>query len=260
VKFTARGGVSLKIGARRDEVTSVLRFEVRDTGIGFDAETKARLFSRFQQADGSITRRFGGSGLGLAISRSLAEAMGGRLEAGARPGKGATFTLTLELPRCEGVAEVWNESEGPDIADNPLVGLRVLLAEDHPTNRRVVELILGAAGVDLTCVENGAEAVEAFQNGLFDLVLMDMQMLVMDGLTAIREIRAREQASASARTPIYVLTANAMPEHVGASTAAGADDHISKPIRAEALLEAVGRAAVDARRPAPSPRQLRLSA
>jgi len=260
VKFTTHGAVSLKISARRDEVSSILRFEVRDSGIGFDAETKARLFSRFQQADGSITRRFGGSGLGLAISRSLAEAMGGCLEADACPGKGATFTFTLELPRCEGAAEVWSESQEREVAANPLVGLRVLLAEDHPTNRRVVELILGAAGVDLTCVENGAEAVEAFQANPFDLVLMDMQMPVMDGLTAIREIRRGEQASGSGRTPIYVLTANAMPEHVGASVAAGADDHISKPIRAEALLEAVGRVAADAGEPAPSPRQLHLSA
>jgi PAS domain S-box-containing protein len=243
VKFTQAGRVRLTVQAHRGETSSRLRFEVRDTGIGFDAETKARLFSRFEQADGSITRRFGGSGLGLSISRSLTEAMGGRLEAEAEPGCGAVFILTLELPRCEGALDLWGEAAEPDPAQDPLVGMRVLLAEDHPTNRRVVELILGAAGVDLTCVENGVEAIEAFRSGVFDLVLMDMQMPVMDGLTAIGEIRLMETAAGAQPTPIHVLTANAMPEHISASLAAGADGHLSKPILADALLERVGEAA-----------------
>jgi CheY-like chemotaxis protein len=113
----------------------------------------------------------------------------------------------------------------------------VLLAEDHPTNRRVVELILGAAGVDLTCVENGVEAVAAFRSRDFDLVLMDMQMPLLDGLAAVEEIRRLERASGVRPTPIHMLTANAMPEHVKASLAAGADGHLSKPILADALLE-----------------------
>jgi CheY-like chemotaxis protein len=106
-----------------------------------------------------------------------------------------------------------------------------------------VKLILGAAGVELTCVEDGAQAVEAFASGVFDLVLMDMQMPVMDGLTAIAQIRRLEAASGRARTPIHVLTANAMPEHISASLDAGADGHLSKPILADALLECVARAA-----------------
>ena len=110
-------------------------------------------------------------------------------------------------------------------------------------SRRVVELILGAAGVELSCVENGAEAVEAFRTGVFDLVLMDMQMPVMDGLTAIGEIRKFEAASGASPTPIHVLTANAMPEHISASRQAGADGHLAKPILAEALLDRVGEAA-----------------
>ncbi|HKR88693.1 MAG TPA: ATP-binding protein [Phenylobacterium sp.] len=243
VKFTHVGGVRLTVAARRGETSSELRFEVRDTGIGFDAETKARLFSRFEQADGSITRRFGGSGLGLSISRSLAEAMGGRLEADAEPGEGAVFTLTLELPRGEGALDLWDEAAPPEPAADPLEGMRVLLAEDHPTNRRVVELILGAAGVDLTCVENGVEAVAAFRSRDFDLVLMDMQMPLLDGLAAVEEIRRLEALSGARPTPIHMLTANAMPEHVNASLAAGADGHLSKPILADALLERVGEAA-----------------
>jgi PAS domain S-box-containing protein len=246
VKFTQVGGVKLTVGARRGETSSQLVFEVRDSGIGFDAETKARLFSRFEQADGSITRRFGGSGLGLAISRSLAEAMGGRLEADAQPGEGAVFTLTLELPRCEGAFDLWGEAaEASEPAPDPLAGMRVLLAEDHPTNRRVVELILGAAGVELTCVENGVEAVDAFRRRPFDLILMDMQMPLMDGLSAIEEIRRLEALSGARPTPIHVLTGNAMPEHIAASLAAGADGHLSKPILADALLERVAEAGAE---------------
>ena len=250
VKFTHVGGVRLTVLASRGETSSELRFEVRDTGIGFDAETKGRLFSRFEQADGSITRRFGGSGLGLSISRSLAEAMDGRLEADGEPGEGAVFTLTLELPRGEGALDLWDAAAPPEPAADPLEGMRVLLAEDHPTNRRVVELILGAAGVDLTCVENGVEAVAAFRDRNFDHILMDMQMPLLDGLAAVEEIRRLERLSNARPTPIHMLTANAMPEHVNASLAAGADGHLSKPILADALLncliESPGRAAVAA--------------
>jgi CheY-like chemotaxis protein len=170
--------------------------------------------------------------------------MGGRLEADAVAGDGAVFTLTLELPRAAAGVESRGEAPEPEAGAeiDPLVGLRVLLAEDHPTNRRVVELILGAAGVDLTCVENGVEAVDAFRQGAFDLILMDMQMPLMDGLAAIEEIRRIEAASGVEPTLIHVLTANAMPEHVSASIAAGADGHLSKPILADALLGRVAEA------------------
>ena len=235
VKFTAEGRVRLCVTAEPGAHGERLVFQVSDSGIGFDQETAARLFGRFQQADGSITRRYGGSGLGLAISRSLAEAMGGTLTAEGEPGVGATFTLALELPRVAGV-EAGRGAALDGEASAEVGGMRVLLAEDHPTNRRLVELILGAAGVDLTCVENGAEAVEMAQRAQFDLILMDMQMPVMDGLTAIRRIRAWEAREGRAPTPIYSLTANAMPEHTRASAEAGADGHLSKPITAETLL------------------------
>jgi PAS domain S-box-containing protein len=239
VKFTTRGQVRLRVAAERGETSSWLTFEVSDTGIGFDAETRDRLFSRFEQADGSITRRFGGTGLGLSISRALAEAMDGTLKADATPGEGARFTFQLALPRCAGDLDIWSE---PEVEPEPAVdarALRVLVAEDHATNRRVIELILESTGVELLCVENGAEAVVATELETFDLILMDMQMPVMDGLTAIRAIRAREASTHRGRTPIYVLTANAMPEHVAASAAAGADGHLSKPILAENLINLV---------------------
>ncbi len=259
VKFTRTGGIRLRVDATRGETTSHLVFEVADTGIGFDAAARERLFKRFEQADGSITRRFGGTGLGLAISQSLAEAMGGALDADSEPGRGATFRLSIDLPRCDGAVEMWGAAAEPTSAEAaPLAGMRVLLAEDHPTNRRVVELILGSAGVDLVCVEDGAAAVEACAAQAFDLVLMDMQMPVMDGLTAIAEIRAQERQSGRAATCIYTLTANAMPEHGLASQAAGADGHVTKPVTAESLLNAVE--SVWRTRRAPSGEQARLSA
>ncbi len=244
VKFTDEGRVSLHVDAERSIDAVRLTLTVRDTGIGFDTKTGAKLFRRFEQADGSITRRFGGTGLGLAISRSVAEAMGGTLEADSEPGAGATFTLKLALPRERADERLTGRpvmpAALPEAIENPP---KVLLAEDHATNRKVVTLILEAVGVDLLVVENGAEAVEAAKAQAFDVILMDMQMPVMDGLTAIRQIRAHERATGGRRTPILALTANAMAEHAAASAAAGADDHLSKPIAAVKLVEAVRRAA-----------------
>ncbi len=245
VKFTARGGVKLTVQTRCEGDAVRAIFRVTDSGIGFDCDTARRLFDRFEQADGSITRRYGGSGLGLAISRSLAEAMGGSLTATSAPGVGSVFEFRLPLERAAERAVDESpgcESRPGDLPD--LSRLRVLVAEDHPTNRRVVQLILGSAGVEPLCVENGAEAVEAWDGRAFDLVLMDMQMPVMDGLSAIRAIRRREAAMARGRTTVLALTANAMPEDVEATRAAGADGHLTKPITAADLLEAVRDVAV----------------
>jgi len=246
VKFTSEGLVRVAVAAEPSgDGACLLRFTVADSGIGFDADVQKRLFERFEQADGSITRRYGGTGLGLAISRSLAEEMGGTLSATATPGQGASFTFMVELPRRDAHAadsiplaatEAWGAGERRCVP-------RVLLAEDHPTNRRVVELILGSVGVILTSVENGQEALDAYATQAFDLILMDMQMPVMDGLSAIRAIREQETAEHRPHTPIYALTANAMPEHAEASRLAGADAHLTKPIAAEALIAAVRRIA-----------------
>jgi PAS domain S-box-containing protein len=234
VKFTSRGAIGLSATVGPDGGLAVT---VSDTGIGFTADVKDRLFERFEQADGSITRRFGGTGLGLAISRALAEAMGGTLDARSEPGAGSSFTLTLALERSLDPLPAPARPGQPTLADARAP--RVLLAEDHAINRKVVELLFGGAGVDLTSVENGAEAVAAIAAADFDLVLMDMQMPVMDGLTAIRAIRAAEAARGRAPTPIWALSANALPEHVAASLAAGADGHLSKPVSAAALFGAL---------------------
>jgi signal transduction histidine kinase/CheY-like chemotaxis protein len=235
VKFTSAGFVSLTAapGPDRDGAPT-LRFSIEDTGIGFDSDTRERLFSRFEQADGAITRRFGGSGLGLAISRQLAEMMGGDLDCESEPGGGSAFILTLpfhpvEAPAAQPAAAVEARESGQ-------AAIRVLLADDHPVNRKVVEMILAQADVELTSVEDGAQAVQACRNTDFDLILMDMQMPVMDGLTATREIRLHESAMGLERTAIVMLTANALPEHIASADAAGADLHLAKPFDAAELL------------------------
>ncbi|MDH4385114.1 MAG: ATP-binding protein [Caulobacter sp.] len=231
VKFTTAGNVRLHVG-RRD---SGLVFSVSDSGIGFDAETAERLFNRFEQADASITRRFGGTGLGLAICRSLAGLMGGTVRAFSRPGEGSTFMVTLPLERADDVP-AQPEDAPATASDVPHDGMRVLLAEDHPTNQRVVRLILEAVGVRLEIVETGAAALERLSGQPYDVILMDMQMPEMDGLTATRRLRERERQTGSRRTPVIMLTANALDEHVRSSLQAGADAHLSKPVRADRLL------------------------
>ncbi len=238
VKFTSTGFVSLSAAPGPDRGGApTLRFLIEDTGIGFDSETRDRLFSRFEQADGAITRKFGGSGLGLAISRQLAEMMGGDLDCESEPGGGSAFILTIPYRAAEAPAAVGMSPAGAADGDQPLI--RVLLADDHPVNRKVVELILAQAPVELTSVEDGARALQACRDADYDLILMDMQMPVMDGLTATREIRLHEAAMGLRRTPIVMLTANALTEHVAMAEAAGVDRHLAKPVDAGELLELV---------------------
>lgn len=235
VKFTETGRVTLRVMRTRDG----LRFSVRDTGIGFEPDQAARLFKRFEQADPSTTRRFGGTGLGLSISGSLASMMGGGIRAFARPGVGALFVVQIQAAAVE--ESLAAAPEAPATSDRPEIdrAVRVLLAEDHPTNQRVVTLILEPLGVDLTIVANGKEALDAFAAGEFDVVLMDVQMPVMDGHAATREIRALEAREGRPRTPVVSLTANALPEHVQASLASGADRHLAKPIRPDGLIACI---------------------
>jgi PAS domain S-box-containing protein len=244
VKFTDHGEVRLSVAP----APGGFRFEVKDTGVGFDPTVKEQIFGRFQQADGSITRRFGGSGLGLAISLQLAELMGGDLDCDSAPGRGSTFHVTLPFPPADAPSAA--AAAPHELAEAQPLPVHVLLADDHPTNRKVVELILSQVGVELTEAEDGRQALEAFASRRFDLVLMDMQMPVMDGLSATRAIRAQEAASGARRTPVVMLTANALPEHVRASLEAGADRHLSKPIAAEALIRTLVEMVEDAAEPA----------
>ncbi|MDP1632137.1 MAG: ATP-binding protein [Caulobacter sp.] len=236
VKFTERGEVRLSATVGRGG----LRVTVGDTGAGFDRSTANRLFRRFEQADASVNRRHGGTGLGLSICKSFAEKMGGRIRVRSVAGAGSVFVVTLPLPRATAAAV---EAPAPAPAlpaqDGLDRNLRILFADDHAVNQRVVAMMMAPLGVDLTIVENGQLAVEAAAVAAFDLILMDVQMPVMDGLTATRQIRAMESETGRSRTPIISLTANAMPEDVKRSLDTGADMHLAKPIRPAALIAAI---------------------
>jgi PAS domain S-box-containing protein len=232
IKFTETGGVTLRI-----EAGETLSFAVEDTGIGFDTEHAAGLFGRFHQADATLSRRFGGTGLGLSICRSLVEMMGGEISASSTPGAGSRFAVTLDLPRAEPEELVPAQTALPERPDD--APLRVLLVEDHPTNQRVAQLILATQGAEVVTVDDGLDAIDAFKAGTFDVVLMDMQMPRMDGLTATRLIRDLEAERGAPRTPIIMLSANALTAHREQTLAAGADLHVSKPITAANLLAGI---------------------
>lgn len=225
VKFTSAGHVTVSL-ARED---GRWRLAVSDTGVGLDPDDAERMFAGFELGDASPTREHGGAGLGLAICKRLAELMGGRIQASGALGQGATFTLTLSLAP-------------PSVAAAQAQPLRVLVADDNATNRKVVELILKAVGAEVMSVENGAEAVAAAERESFDAILMDLKMPVMDGLAAIAEIRKSEAAGGRPRRPILVLSANDAAADVEASRRAGADGHLGKPIRPDALFAALAQA------------------
>jgi CheY-like chemotaxis protein len=237
VKFTDHGRVA--ITARR--CSTGLHLVVSDTGQGFDRATSDRLFKRFEQGDSSINRRHGGTGLGLWISRALVRAMGGTIRVRSIVGKGTLFSVQLPLERIvpHVPSPLEAEPERQDRHEDGWPPLRVLVAEDHEVNQRVMMMILDTIGAKVTLAENGALAVEAFKDTDFDVILMDIQMPIMDGLVAIAKIRELEIASGASRTPIIAVTANAMAADREASMKAGADDHLSKPVRPAALIEAL---------------------
>ncbi|MGC1304293.1 MAG: ATP-binding protein [Caulobacteraceae bacterium] len=234
-KFTERGSVTLRVtGAEGD----CLRFEVSDTGIGMSPDQVERLFQKFMQADPSTTRKFGGTGLGLAICHQLAILMGGALTAQSAPSVGSTFTLTVPLPAVDTDAiHVTEDAVVPPVAD-----LRILVAEDNEVNQLVIRTLLGQVGIEPTMVQNGVQAVQAWAGGVWDLILMDVQMPQMDGPTATLEIRSRERHQGRVRTPIIALTANAMAHHVAEYREVGMDGFVAKPIdtgRLFAMIEEV---------------------
>ena len=254
IKFTARGSVRVRVDWSAD--TGLLDITVRDTGPGLTPELTARLFQRFSQADATSARRHGGAGLGLAIVKGLVDLMGGDVGVESTPGAGCLVSVSLPLVWLG--AETAGAGTGPaaprlktppspaPIREVPATpgpvaqeAVRILLAEDHPANRRVVELVLEPLGVVLTCAQNGVEAVEAWKSAHFDVVLMDMQMPEMDGLDATRTIRRLEASGGRPRVPVIMLTANAMAEHRRWSEEAGADLHVSKPFTPTQLIGAI---------------------
>ena len=236
VKFTESGEVSLRV--TRDADPTTLRFTVSDTGIGIPGAKLAQVFERFTQADSSTTRRFGGSGLGLTISKRLVELMGGRIWVESELGKGSVFAFAVPLE----VRALANRSAAVLVGTGPepsLPALRVLLVEDSSDNRTITVAYLKDTPYRVEFAENGALAYETFIAGHYDLVLMDRQMPVMDGLTATRAIRAWEQANQRPPTPIIALTASALKGDRETCLAAGCTAFLTKPIKQDALLQAI---------------------
>lgn len=259
IKFTATGFI--RVIARYND--GVLTLDVEDTGIGLSAEQSSRLFRAFQQADSSVTRKFGGTGLGLALSKKIAEALGGTLAlSGSVPNKGSVFTVRVKAPAntSAGLVEAKesfaiaplvgakfvekNESVVTALTEplteplkeplKALDGVRILLVEDSIDNEILMRLYLEAAGAKIETAHHGQEAIDIATASTFDVVLMDVQMPGMDGLEATRRLRAQGYSA-----PIIALTAHALPEEVEKSMAAGCDQHVTKPISRSSLVQAV---------------------
>ena len=233
LKFTDQGRVSAKVRRDGDQLV----FTISDTGIGVSPEQAPRLFERFVQADASTTRRFGGTGLGLAICREIVKLLGGEISFVSTPGEGSCFTFQVPMrsvPAPQAVAPTVGE------ADNQ--ALRVLVVDDNATNRLVLTTLLDQFEIANTAVDGGQAAIDVWAAGGWDLILMDIHMPGMDGLTASKQIRAREQAIGQARTPIIAVTASVLSHETEAYFAAGMDDCIAKPIEIGALLETIRQA------------------
>ncbi len=245
VKFTSEGGVRVRIGPSRTAAGGTggargeaLWFEVIDTGPGMSEEVQGRLFQNFEQADASVSGRFGGTGLGLAISRRLAELLGGSLTVESSPDRGSNFRLAIPLVPVAG--ERAEATEGLRHIDTSRA-LSILLAEDHAVNRKIVRLFLEPLGWDLTMVEDGAGAVAAANLRPFDLILMDMQMPIMSGLEATAMISGGDGPNRS--TPIVALTANAFADQRSLWHGVGAAGFLTKPIDPRLLIETISKLA-----------------
>jgi hypothetical protein len=232
VKFTERGGVVVDV---RLEGGRLLAIEVRDSGIGIPATAQGRLFRAFSQADEATARRFGGTGLGLQLSRRLAQLLGGDVTlVKSELGRGSSFVVTID----PGDFSMTTTDEQPpgkaEAGHGSLRGLRVLLAEDAPDNQYLISYLLKKNGACVDVVDNGGEAVRQVLSADYDIVLMDIQMPVLDGFDATRELRRR-----GFDRPIIALTAHAMREEREECMRAGCTDHLSKPIDSERLIETV---------------------
>ncbi len=232
IKFTEQGSVTINARTAVSAGNEILRISVTDTGIGMTGEQTQRLFSEFSQVDESSTRRFGGTGLGLAITQRLARLMAGDVTVTSRPGAGSTFVLTVKLDA------ISREAVASNTADLPVnAGKRILVVDDHPINRRIVSMFLTPHGFEVVEAGDGGRALELLEQQSFDLVLMDVNMPVMDGVTTVRHMRG--SGKPWARLPVIALTADAMPGDREKFLAAGMTGYMSKPIEHRELVSAI---------------------
>ncbi len=241
IKFTEDGVVTLSVKADvlEDKGVCGLSFAVADTGSGLSDADQARIFEPFVQVDDSLSRRHGGSGLGLSISHRIAAMMNGSLGVRSKKGEGAEFSFFCELPLaddCETASEIDIEDTTGDVGQTHGHRPRVLVAEDHAHNRRVLQLMLATMSVDVCFVEDGRQAVNAYENGEFDLLLLDIQMPELTGVEALHEIRRIDAERRRQAVPALALTANAMKHQVDEYIAAGFNGHVAKPIVVETLV------------------------
>jgi signal transduction histidine kinase/ActR/RegA family two-component response regulator len=242
LKFTEHGEVRVTAAqVMTPGAGAALALMVSDTGVGIAPERLSALFEKFTQADASTTRRYGGTGLGLSICRELAHLMGGEISTQSALGEGSTFAVKLPLAKVgEALAPQFALPPAPSPqSEASLPGLRVLAAEDNTVNQLVLKTLLHQIGVEPLVVDDGQQALEAWKNSTWDVILMDMQMPVMDGLAATSAIREAEAAMGRPRTPIIALTANAMSHQIQQCRAAGMDGHVAKPIEAARLFAAL---------------------
>jgi CheY-like chemotaxis protein/nitrogen-specific signal transduction histidine kinase len=230
LKFTAAGAITVTV----DHADGRLSFACADTGVGVPEDRQAQLFERFVQADASLTRRFGGSGLGLAICRDLLTLMGGQIGFESRPGHGSTFHFAAPMPLAPAL-EAAPAVASPQ-ADPVDSGLRVLVADDNATNRLVIGSLLDRFMIASESVENGRQAVEAWEAGTFDAILMDIHMPEMDGVAATAAIRRRERETGRPKVPIIAVTASVLAHETEGYIAAGMDGCVAKPIDAQTML------------------------
>lgn len=230
IKFTTQGSVSVRVTLAEDrQQDTLLRFEVQDTGIGIAVGDQQRVFEAFEQADGSTTRRYGGSGLGLAISRRLVQLMGGEIGLHSEPGRGSTFWFTGRFAKGARSDTAPASPAGPSALcqlQSRYTGYRVLVAEDEPVNREVIQALLAECGLVVHLAGDGVQAVEMAERGDYALILMDLQMPRMGGLAATRRVRSLPSL---ARLPIIALTASVFVEDEALCLAAGMDDFLAKP-------------------------------